>query len=51
MAKGGKLTRHLDAEGLRKLLGGMYHEEHSRLWRLTHRTRSNPNGGMGNNDE
>ena len=35
MARGGKLTRHLDAEGLRKVLREMYHEEHTRLWRFT----------------
>ena len=51
MARGGKLTRHLDAEGLRKLLGEMYHQEHSRLWRWTHRSRSAQKGGMGSNDE
>ena len=51
MAKGGKLTRHLDAEGLRKLLREMYHEEHSRLWRLTHRSNGVQKGGMGDNDE
>ena len=39
MARGGKLTRHLDAEGIRKQLRAMYHEEHSRLWRWTHRPR------------
>ena len=37
MARGGKLTRHLDAESLRKILGEMYHEEHSRVWRWLHR--------------
>ena len=37
MARGGKLTRHLDADSLRKILGEMYHEDHSRLWRWTHR--------------
>ena len=51
MARGGKLTRHLDAESLRKLLGEMYHEEHSRLWRLTHRAHGAKKGGVGSNDE
>jgi diadenylate cyclase len=51
MARGGKLTRHLDAEGLRKQLGEMYHEEHSKLWQWTHRSRSEQKGGMGSNDE
>ena len=37
MARGGRLTRYLDAESLRKILGEMYHEDHSRLWRWTHR--------------
>lgn len=37
MAKGGKLTRHMDAESIRKLLHGMYHEEHTKLWNLLHR--------------
>jgi len=32
MAKGGKLTRHLDADSLGQLLGGMYNQPHSRLW-------------------
>ncbi len=51
MARGGKLTRHLDAESLRKQLTEMYHEEHSRLWRLTHRAHGTQKGGMGSNDE
>ena len=37
MARGGKLTRHLDAESLRKQLREMYHEDHSRLWQWVHR--------------
>lgn len=36
MARGGKLTRHLDGEAIRKLLRGMYHEDHSRIWHLLH---------------
>ena len=51
MARGGKLTRHLDAEGLRKVLGEMYHEDHSRVWRWLHRSRGGQKGGMGSNDE
>ena len=39
MARGGKLTRYLDADSLRKILGDIYHEDHSRLWRWTHRER------------
>ena len=39
MARGGKLTRHLDADSLRKILGELYHEEHSPLWRWFHRER------------
>ena len=44
MARGGKLTRHLDADSLRKILGEMYHEDHSRLWRWTHRERAAKGG-------
>ena len=52
MARGGRLTRHLDAEGIRKLLIAMYHEDHSRLWRLTHRQHApKQKGGAGSNDE
>ena len=50
MARGGKLTRHLDAEGLRKLLREMYHENHSRLWRWTHRPRAAEKGGGGRDE-
>lgn len=31
MARGGKLTRHLDADSLRRILGDIYHEEHHKL--------------------
>ena len=51
VARGGKLTRHLDAESLRKILGEMYHEEHSRVWRWLHRARPGRKGGEENNDE
>ena len=51
MARGGKLTRHLDAEGLRKVLREMYHEEHTRLWRFTHHLRKARKGGAGNDEE
>ena len=44
MARGGRLTRYLDADSLRKILGEMYHEEHSRLWRWTHRERAAKGG-------
>ena len=44
MARGGKLTRHLDADSLRKILSEMYHEDHSRLWRWTHRERAAKGG-------
>lgn len=51
MARGGKLTRHLDAEDLRKLLREMYHEEHNRLWRFTHHFRQGRKGGSANDEE
>ena len=51
MARGGKLTRHLDAEGLRKVLREMYHEDHSRLWRWTHSLGLVRKGGAGNDAE
>ncbi len=35
-ARGGRLTRHLDASSLRTLLTEMYQEQHSRLWTLLH---------------
>ena len=47
----GKLTRHLDAEGLRKVLREMYHEEHTRLWRFTHHLRGARKGETGNDEE
>ena len=50
MARGGKLTRHLDAESLRKVLRGMYHEEHTRLWKLIHKRRISVKGGAGNDE-
>ncbi len=50
MARGGKLTRHLDAESLRKVLRGMYHEEHTRLWQLIHKRRISVKGGAGNDE-
>lgn len=40
MAKGGRLTRHLDAKSLREVLGGMYEQNHGRLLEgLLHRSR------------
>ena len=50
VAQGGKLTRHLDADSIRKLLREMYHEEHSRLWRWTHRARITAKGETGNDE-
>ena len=32
MAKGGKLTRHLDAVSLQQILGSIYRQPHARLW-------------------
>ena len=40
MARGGKLTRHLDAKSLREILEGMYAQPHHRLmdvFRMTHK--------------
>lgn len=34
MARGGKLTRHLDAKSLREILEGMYHEPHKKLFNV-----------------
>ena len=51
VARGGKLTRHLDAEALRKLLREMYHEEHSKIWRFFHRVQDAQKGGAGNDEE
>ena len=51
MARGGKLTRHLDKDFLCRLLSEMYHEEHSRLWHFTHRLRTGAQKGGAGNDE
>ncbi|MCI5565913.1 MAG: diadenylate cyclase CdaA [Clostridiales bacterium] len=52
MARGGKLTRHLDADGLRRVLTEMYHENHSRLWQRLHQPRNKtPKGGAAHDDE
>ena len=40
MAKEGRLTRHMDADSLRKQLTEMYHEDHSRIWQWAHRRHS-----------
>jgi diadenylate cyclase len=32
MARGGKLTRHLDAASLQQVLSTIYHQPHARLW-------------------
>lgn len=37
MAQAGRLTRHLDADAVRKVLGRIYNQTHSRFWHLTHR--------------
>ena len=49
MARGGRLTRYLDADSLRKILSEMYHEDHSRLWQWTHRARA-AKGGTANDE-
>ena len=49
MAQGGRLTRHLDDNAIRKVLHRIYNQEHSLLWRLTHK--KNPDkqkGGAAN---
>jgi diadenylate cyclase len=51
MARGGKLTRHLDAEAIRAELRQLYHEEHSRLWRFTHRALNGAVKGGNGHDE
>ena len=51
MARAGKLTRHLDADSLRKILSEIYHEEHSRVWRWLHRARPGKKGGEANDEE
>ena len=51
MARGGKLTRHLDAEGIRKQLREIYHEDHSRIWQWTHKQRSFFKKGGAGHDE
>lgn len=50
MARGGRLTRHLDAEGLRKILREKYHHEHSPLWQWLHRHRPVRKGGTGHDE-
>lgn len=37
LAQNGRLTRHLDADAIRKVLRTVYQQEHSFLWRLTHK--------------
>lgn len=51
MAKGGRLTRHLDAEAIRKQLRSIYHEDHSRLWQWRHKQRPLSREGGAANDE
>ena len=46
MARGGRLTRHLDAEGIRRILRETYHEEHTKLWHLLHKIRAAGKEGM-----
>ena len=51
MARGGKLTRHLDEDALKNVLRDMYHEEHSWLWNLMHAPKKAAQKGEGGNDE
>ena len=37
LAQNGRLTRHLDADAIRKVLRTVYQQEHTFLWRLTHK--------------
>ena len=40
MARGGRLTRHLDSKSLQDILGEMYRQNHTHLWSgLLHRGR------------
>ena len=40
MARGGKLTRHLDSKSLQEILGEMYQQPHTHLWSgLLHRSK------------
>lgn len=40
MARGGKLTRHLDSKSLQEILGEMYQQNHTHLWSgLLHRSK------------
>ncbi len=49
MAQGGRLTRHLDGDAIRKVLQRIYNQEHSLLWRLVHRKKpAGPKGGSAN---
>ena len=41
MARGGKLTRHLDSKSLQEILGEMYQQSHTPLWSgLLHRSKA-----------
>ena len=41
MARGGKLTRHLDSKSLQEILGEMYQQSHTHLWSgLLHRSKT-----------
>ena len=41
MARGGKLTRHLDSKSLQEILGEMYQQPHTHLWSgLLHRSKA-----------
>ena len=51
LARGGKLTRHLDGDALRRILGEMYREEHSTVWRLLHDPLKVFRKGGGEHDE
>ncbi|MGN0779358.1 MAG: diadenylate cyclase, partial [Aristaeellaceae bacterium] len=41
MARGGKLTRHLDSKSMRDVLGELYRQHHARPWKgLLHRSKA-----------
>lgn len=50
MAQGGRLTRHLDGDALRKVLRRIYTQDHSVLWRLTHRKKNAEKKGGAQHD-
>ncbi len=50
MARGGKLTRHLDAAALQKALAEMYNQPHSKVWKLLHRPAKAQKVGASNDE-